>query len=107
MRFLEFRITDMITEHQKAIEVHIYTWMDSTLSDLQLLIKKALHPGEMEDTITFYRSFKTPEDVLVKKIGIVSASSSSSSASAFSQSESKTLHSVSFSPGDDIFITMG
>jgi len=97
-------VNDLFVEQKKAIEVHIYTWMDSTLSDLQALIKKALRPGEMEETITMYRTLKTEEDVLVKKMGVVSTTSTNGGGVG---SVSQTLHSVSFNPGDEILVTMG
>lgn len=102
------RSRDVSEDRAKATEVHISTWLNSSLSDVKVLINKALHPEKMEEIVSMYRCHKVDGKETLTNMGNVSVlSPPPTPGSSTSQWHSPTLSSSSFNHGDEIFIVMG
>lgn len=89
-------------EHRKdANEIHVHTWLDTSLSDLKSLLKKVWTNLQEDVTVTFYRSTVGSDgNATTNLLGVVPSST------ATTHTPSSTLAQSGMEKGDQIFVTV-
>jgi hypothetical protein len=83
-----------------AIEIHIHTWLDSTLRDVKFILQQVWTALATDSPVTFYHSFLETDGVRT-----VRQLQSMSSATSEQNSSFKSLEEFGFEAGNWLFVT--